>query len=134
MKEDSTTLLAASTLAIITTVFWPECTLLWAIPAAVMLGIVVGPKKLGKISGKTEEQVASPSYLVYHAIKRLKSRKKKEKAQMIEAINELFDKRIEYQRSQEFGQYSTVKTAIREPKATQYLRGEKEILKFRGGR
>ncbi|MEM0358984.1 MAG: hypothetical protein QXG22_03100 [Candidatus Hadarchaeales archaeon] len=48
MKETLATLLTTSTLAVITAMFWPECTLLWAIPAAVMLGIVAASKKSGK--------------------------------------------------------------------------------------
>lgn len=46
MRETLATFLTATILAAITTVFWPECTPLWAIPSAVMLGIVAVSKKL----------------------------------------------------------------------------------------
>ncbi|MEM2865648.1 MAG: hypothetical protein QXM46_05325 [Candidatus Hadarchaeales archaeon] len=48
MKEAFAAFLTASTLAVVTTVFWPECTLLWAVPAAVMLGIVAVSRKPGR--------------------------------------------------------------------------------------
>jgi hypothetical protein len=46
---------------------------------------------------------------------------------MIKAINELFDKRIRHQRIKKFGEYSKIRTAIREEpiKLAQYLRDEK---------
>jgi len=55
---------------------------------------------------------------------------------MIKAINELFDKRIKHQRIKKYGEYSTIRTAIREEpiKLAQYLRGEEESYKvFRMG-
>jgi CRISPR-associated protein Cas1 len=54
--------------------------------------------------------------------------KQKESYKMIKAINNLFDKRIKHQRIKKFGEYSTIRTAIREEpiKLAQYLRGEKE--------
>jgi len=47
---------------------------------------------------------------------------------MIKAINELFDKRIKHQRIKKYGEYSTIRTVIKEEpmKLAQYLRGEKE--------
>jgi len=50
---------------------------------------------------------------------------------MIKAINELFDKRIKHQRIKKYGEYSKVRTMIREEpiKLAQYLRDEKESYK-----
>jgi CRISPR/Cas system-associated endonuclease Cas1 len=54
--------------------------------------------------------------------------KKEESYRLIKAINELFDRRIKHQRIKRFGEYSKIRTAIREEpiKLAQYLRGEKE--------
>jgi len=54
--------------------------------------------------------------------------KREESYKMIKAINELFDKRIKHQRIKRFGEYSKIRTAIREEpiKLGQYLRDEKE--------
>jgi len=47
---------------------------------------------------------------------------------MIKAINELFDKRIKHQRIKRFGEYSKIRTAIREePSWHSILRGERNI-------
>ena len=45
-----------------------------------------------------------------------------------EAINELFDKRIEHQGINKFGEYLKIRTAIREEsiKLAKYLRGERK--------
>lgn len=53
--------------------------------------------------------------------------KRKESYRMINAINGLFDKRIQHQRIKRYGKYSTIRTAIKEEpiKLAQYLREEK---------
>ncbi len=55
--------------------------------------------------------------------------KKQESYRMIKAINKLFDRRIKHQRIKKFGEYSTLKTTIREEtiKIGQYLRGDVEL-------
>jgi CRISPR-associated protein Cas1 len=54
--------------------------------------------------------------------------KREESYRLIKAINELFDRRIKHQRIKRFGEYSKIRTAIREEpiKLAQYLRGDKE--------
>jgi hypothetical protein len=48
---------------------------------------------------------------------------------MMKAISGLFDKRVKHQRIKRFGEYSTIRTAIREEpiKLAQSLRGEKKM-------
>jgi CRISPR-associated protein Cas1 len=57
--------------------------------------------------------------------------KREENYRLIKAINELFARRIKHQRIRRFGEYSKIRTAIREEpvKLAQYLRGEKEEYK-----
>lgn len=54
--------------------------------------------------------------------------KRKKGYKLIKAINGLFDKRIKHQRIKKYGEYSKIRTAVKEEpmKLAQYLRGEKK--------
>ena len=56
--------------------------------------------------------------------------KKRESYKLIKAIKKLFDRRIGHQGIKKFGEYSTIRTAIREEviKLAQYVRSERREM------